>query len=157
MNVQLPITGGHLLMGTDSVAELGHELKPGNNVYIVVHPDSREEADRLYAELGEGGTLHMPMADQFWGDYFGDLTDKYGTQWMISYTGEVARLRQGPAEPVSRSLSFLALGARAGEDLRPGHETPERHRWLRQPGCGLQWASACTIAIRCAMRCAGGL
>jgi len=28
----------------------------------------------------------MPMADMFWGDYFGMLTDKFGIQWMISYT-----------------------------------------------------------------------
>lgn len=86
MNVQLPITGGHVLMGTDTVAEWGHELKPGNNVYIALHPDSREEADRLHAALSDGGTVQMPMADQFWGDYFGDCVDKFGVQWMISQT-----------------------------------------------------------------------
>ncbi len=86
MNVQLPITGGHILMGTDSVAEWGQELKQGNNVYIVLHPESREAADKLFAALSEGGAVQMPMADQFWGDYFGDCVDKFGVQWMISYT-----------------------------------------------------------------------
>jgi PhnB protein len=28
----------------------------------------------------------MPMADQFWGDYFGSLTDKFGVQWMVIYS-----------------------------------------------------------------------
>jgi PhnB protein len=86
MNVQLPILGGHILLGTDAVEDMGHPLRPGNNVYIVLHTDSREEADRLFAALSEGGKVQMPMADQFWGDYFGDCVDKFGTQWMISYT-----------------------------------------------------------------------
>ncbi|MEZ4665429.1 MAG: VOC family protein [Thermomicrobiales bacterium] len=90
MNVQLPILGGHILMGTDTVAEWGHALKPGNNVFIVLHPDSRAAADALFAALSDGGTVQMPMADQFWGDYFGDCVDKFGVQWMISYTPQVA-------------------------------------------------------------------
>ena len=88
MNVQLPITGGHLLMGTDTVSDWGHELKPGNNVSIMLHPGSREEADRLFADLSAGGSVQMPMADQFWGDYYGALTDAFGIQWMIAYTGK---------------------------------------------------------------------
>lgn len=86
MNVQLPILGGHILMGTDTVTEWGQTLKPGNNVYIVLHPDSREAADALFAALSEGGNVEMPMADQFWGDYFGNCIDKFGVQWMITHT-----------------------------------------------------------------------
>lgn len=86
MNVQLPILGGHILMGTDTVAEWGQELEPGNNVYIVLHPESREAADSLFARLSDGGSVQMPMADQFWGDYFGDCVDKFGIHWMISYS-----------------------------------------------------------------------
>lgn len=86
MNVRLPILGNHILMGTDHVAEWGHETKPGNTMYIVLHTDSREEADRLFAALSENGTVGMPMADQFWGDYFGDCTDKFGVQWMITWS-----------------------------------------------------------------------
>ena len=29
--------------------------------------------------------LIMPMQDQFWGAYFGRLTDKFGINWMISF------------------------------------------------------------------------
>ena len=85
MNVQLPILGGHVLMGTDTVAEWGQQLMPGNNFHIVLHTDSREAADELFAALSEGGTVEMPMADQFWGDYFGDCIDKYGVRWMITH------------------------------------------------------------------------
>ena len=48
MNIQLPITGGLLLMGTDAPESMGFDLAQGNNVYINVIPDSREEADRLF-------------------------------------------------------------------------------------------------------------
>lgn len=86
MNVQLPILGGHLLMGTDAPESMGFTLNQGNNMYISLHPDSREEADALFAALSEGGTVEMPLEDQFWGDYFGDLIDKFGTRWMINYS-----------------------------------------------------------------------
>jgi PhnB protein len=86
MHVSLPILGGHRLMGTDAPESLGFSLNQGNNVYISLAPDSREEADRLFAALSEGGDVEMPMGDQFWGDYFGSFADKFGTRWMINYS-----------------------------------------------------------------------
>lgn len=86
MNVQLPITGGHILMGTDAVPEWGHKLEIGNNVHIMLHVDSRQEADNLFAALSDGGQVDMPMSDQFWGDYFGDCVDRYGVKWMIVHS-----------------------------------------------------------------------
>ena len=85
LNVQLPIMDGTLLMGSDIPAEMGN-LIAGNNVQICLHPDSREEADRLYGALAEGGEARMPLQDQFWGDYYGELTDKFGIQWLVAYT-----------------------------------------------------------------------
>jgi PhnB protein len=86
MHVSLPILGGHRLMGTDTVDELGMVLNVGDNVSIMLQPDSREDADRLFAALSPGGNVSMPMADQVWGDYFGSFTDKYGVSWMINYS-----------------------------------------------------------------------
>lgn len=84
MHVELPILGGHRLMGTDAPESMGFKLNPGNNVYINLEPDTRAEAERLFAALSAGGKVEMPMADMFWGDYFGSLTDKYGVQWMVN-------------------------------------------------------------------------
>src|SRR5215211_2127740 len=75
MHVSLPILGGHRLMGTDAPESMGFTLTQGNNVYISLAPDSREEADRLFGALSAGGNVEMPMGDQFWGDYFGSFTD----------------------------------------------------------------------------------
>jgi PhnB protein len=84
MNVQLPILGGHLLMGTDATESMGFTLNQGNNVYICLQPDTREDGDALFAALSEGGEVEMSMTDMFWGDYFGSLADQYGIRWMIN-------------------------------------------------------------------------
>lgn len=88
MNVQLPITGGHLLMGTDAPESMGFSVTPGNNVHICLDPENRSEADRLFAGLSEGGQVEMPLMDMFWGDYFGSFTDKFGIKWMINCTSK---------------------------------------------------------------------
>jgi len=85
MHVALPITGGDLLMASDIMPSAGHKLIVGNNNYICISPESREEADRLFNGLSAGGEVEMPMEDQFWGDYFGSFKDKFGVCWMISY------------------------------------------------------------------------
>ena len=87
VNIGLPITGGHILQGTDATESMGFTLNQGNNVYICIDPDSREEADRLFAALSAGGKVEMPMAEMFWGDYYGSLGDRFGVQWMINYSG----------------------------------------------------------------------
>lgn len=88
MHVSLPITGGNVLMASDCMPSTGQKLVTGNNHYICISPDSKDEADRLFAGLSEGGEVEMPMQDQFWGDYFGSFKDKYGICWMISYARE---------------------------------------------------------------------
>lgn len=84
LHVELVITGGHVLMGTDAPAEMGFTVTPGNNMHISLEPDSRNEADRLFNALSAGGKVSMPLADMFWGAYFGSFTDKYGINWMIN-------------------------------------------------------------------------
>lgn len=88
IHVALPILGGHLLMGTDAPESMGFNVNKGNNVYISLHPDSRSEADQLFAKLSVGGEVEMPMQDMFWGDYYGSLTDQFGIKWMVSYSAK---------------------------------------------------------------------
>jgi len=86
MHVGLPIGNGQFLMASDCLPSQGHVLKQGNNNYISITPDSREEADRIFNELSVGGIIEMPMADMFWGDYFGSFVDKFGVCWMINFS-----------------------------------------------------------------------
>lgn len=84
MHVSLPILGGHVLMGTDAPESMGLSLVEGNNVYLNLEPDSKEETDRLFALLSEGGKIEMPLQMMFWGDYFGSCVDRYGICWMFN-------------------------------------------------------------------------
>jgi PhnB protein len=84
MHVSLPILGGHLLMGTDAPESMGFKVNQGNNVYINLSPDTRTETDRLFSALAEGGSVEMALGEQFWGDYYGSLRDRFGVQWMFN-------------------------------------------------------------------------
>ena len=84
LHVTLPILGGFELMGSDVPESMHFKLSPGNNMSINLQPDTRAEADRLFAALSAGGTVDMPMQEMFWGDYFGNFTDKFGVLWMIA-------------------------------------------------------------------------
>jgi PhnB protein len=83
MNITLPITGGHLLMGTDAPESMGFKLNPGNNVHISLHLETKEEARRHFDALADGGSVSMPLQDMFWGEHYGSCTDKFGVQWMF--------------------------------------------------------------------------
>lgn len=86
LHIGLPIGKDNVLMATDTLESLGQKLTQGNNVYISVHPENKEEADRIFNALSASGTIEMPIADQPWGDYYGSFKDKFGVQWMVNYT-----------------------------------------------------------------------
>lgn len=85
MHVSLPLTGGSTLMGSDTGGEWSSKAVVGNNISISINASSKEEADKIFNRLSEGGKVTMPMANTFWGDYFGMCTDKFDIQWMMSY------------------------------------------------------------------------
>jgi len=85
MHVGLPISQETVLMGSDTTSASGPPVKMGNNFSISVTATSREEADKLFNGLVAGGQIVMPMTVQFWGDYFGMCTDKFGINWMVSF------------------------------------------------------------------------
>ena len=86
LHAELPIAGGHLLMATDMLASMGQQTRIGNNTTLCLHVDSRDEADRLYGALADGGSEGSPMADMPWGDYWGVILDRYGIRWMVDHT-----------------------------------------------------------------------
>lgn len=85
MHIALPIGGSNMLMASDSLESFGPPLNVGNNFNIAIAPDSKDEADRLFGELSAGGTVEMPLADAFWGGYFGSFKDKFGIGWLVNY------------------------------------------------------------------------
>ncbi len=84
LHVELPILGGHILMATDAPKEMGMTLTQGNNMHICLEPETKEETKKLFDALSKDGNIVMPLADMFFGAYFGECTDKFGINWMFN-------------------------------------------------------------------------
>ena len=48
-------------------------------------PDDAE-AERLFAALGDGGQVQMPLTKTFFSSKFGMIIDRFGVMWMIYVT-----------------------------------------------------------------------
>jgi len=87
LHVELPILGGHVLMGTDAPESMGFTMNFGNNMHINLEPGTRAETKKLFDALSAGGKVTMELQDMFLGTYFayyGSCTDKFGVQWMFN-------------------------------------------------------------------------
>ena len=50
---------------------------------LSVNAKDEAEADRMFAALGKGGQVQMPLAKTFFAKRFGMVADKFGVGWMI--------------------------------------------------------------------------
>ena len=88
-HIALPLGETNILMGTDVLGSQGQSLTMGNNFYITLEPESAEEAERLFGSLSGGGRVEMPLQQTEWAEKYGACADRFGVQWMVSYTGSV--------------------------------------------------------------------
>jgi len=84
MHIALPI-GKNILMANDVPEFLGRVNENENRSKISISAESKEEADKLFNGLSEGGQVEMTIADSPWGSYFGMFRDKYGIEWMVDF------------------------------------------------------------------------
>ena len=75
-------SGKMVLMASDNVGE--EEYRPGNNIYLCLVCESKEEIETLFSKLSQGGRVRNPLKKEFFGTY-GDLTDRYGFNWMFQF------------------------------------------------------------------------
>lgn len=71
------------LMGSDM---MGPALMNGNLIGLCMQCNSDEEIANYFNKLAIGGNVKMPLHQTFWGATYGELTDKYGINWMFNYT-----------------------------------------------------------------------
>ena len=62
------------------------DAEPMRGSAMIFQLEDREQTERLFSQLSEGGQITTPLAIQPWGDYFGKLTDRFGVQWMFNCT-----------------------------------------------------------------------
>ena len=74
------VVGNTRLQGSDP-APGSYESPRGFGITL---SPSEGDAERLFTELAEGGTVRMPLQKTFWAVHFGVLTDRFGIPWVIN-------------------------------------------------------------------------
>ncbi|HEX6105935.1 MAG TPA: VOC family protein [Gemmatimonadales bacterium] len=75
------VIGDQQLMASDSPP--GQHVRP-QGLWVSVHVDGVEEAERVFQALAEEGEVTMPIGETFWSPRFGMCVDRFGTPWMVN-------------------------------------------------------------------------
>lgn len=67
---------------------VGRPVKVGDNISMSIGGENQKWLSGVFEGLSRGGRVDMPMAKQFWGDTYGQLTDKFGIHWMVNIVAE---------------------------------------------------------------------
>jgi PhnB protein len=83
MHARFRVNGGAILLSDDFPEFRGGVAAPPP-VGVTIHLEV-DNADRWWDRaVSAGATIKMPLADQFWGDRYGQLTDPFGHSWSIA-------------------------------------------------------------------------
>ncbi|MEE9361589.1 MAG: VOC family protein [Cellulophaga sp.] len=86
MHVALPISKETILMGADMIDSHNQTTEAKSNFSLYINTENKNEATRLFNALSEEGDIIVPIAEQFWGSYYGLCIDIFGISWKISYS-----------------------------------------------------------------------
>ncbi|MGP0072749.1 MAG: VOC family protein [Bryobacteraceae bacterium] len=73
--------GDNVLYGADVLPD---QYQPPKGFHLTVGIQDPEEAERIFRELSENGTVQMPLQKTFWAVRFGVLLDRFGVSWEIN-------------------------------------------------------------------------
>jgi PhnB protein len=60
-------------------------VSQGSNLALSLNFNELEEMEKVFGALSAGAKITMPLQDTFWGAKFGQLTDKFGFNWMFNH------------------------------------------------------------------------
>ncbi len=84
----------HAALKNDTLSFMASDSMPsrkatiGDNVHMSISGDDADRLTRIFNGLAQGGKVDMPLAKQFWGDTYGQLTDRFGIHWMVNITAQ---------------------------------------------------------------------
>lgn len=74
--------GDMIIMASDG--DETHPVHMGDNIHMSLVGSDEAELRGYFDKLSDGGKVDMPLEKQFWGDTYGQLTDKFGVHWMVN-------------------------------------------------------------------------
>jgi PhnB protein len=75
-------SGDVVLMGSDRMGS----TVTGNTVTLCFNCNSEEEVNSYFDKLSRGGKVKTQLHQTFWGATYGELTDKFGMDWMFNFS-----------------------------------------------------------------------
>lgn len=51
---------------------------------LLLEPEDVAAGAALFEAMSEGGVVTVPFTRQFWGDHYGNFTDRFGVQWAMN-------------------------------------------------------------------------
>lgn len=85
MHARLTINGS-TVMFSDTFP--GTPFTVGNNINLSIISQSKDEIATYFHRLKEGGSVDMELQETFWSKCYGQVTDKFGIPWQLSYESE---------------------------------------------------------------------
>jgi PhnB protein len=85
MHIALPIGKHNVLIANDVPEFMGRVNENENRSKISVSTETREQADKIFNGLSQGGEIEGPIGDSPWGSYAGMFRDKYGIEWIVEF------------------------------------------------------------------------
>lgn len=84
MHSDLTVSEGLLLMGADVPDHFSPDARNGHQA---LSGDDEDTLKGWFEGLADGGTIDVPLEKAPWGDWFGQVKDKYGIDWMVNIAG----------------------------------------------------------------------
>jgi PhnB protein len=77
------LTSGSIeLLGSDMVPE---GLTRGNSTVLALQCAAEQELRTYFSKLSAGGKVNYPVDKAVWGGLYGQLVDKFGNEWMLTF------------------------------------------------------------------------
>jgi PhnB protein len=69
------------IMASDT---MGEHLQQGNGVALCIISSEQASTEMLFQKLAAGSQKIVPLSHTFWGAVYGEITDRFGVQWMFN-------------------------------------------------------------------------
>ena len=101
MHSELTTPSGFSLMASDTPKSM--DLPTSSSVTVSLSGEDEAELTGYWEKLVQGGSVTMPLNKAPWGDSFGMVTDKFGTNWMVNIAGAAVE-SAGASEPADAEI-----------------------------------------------------
>lgn len=62
----------------------GMPFTPGNNFTLTLNSRDRDQLERWFHALADGGSIGQPLQETFWSKMYGQVRDKFGIEWQVN-------------------------------------------------------------------------